>query len=131
MAISSPGRPSGRPMPGDPKRSDQRRGQFGQREAGLRGGVVLVDGPTQHVATADVAERQASRGHFAERCGHLESKAAVRPMLVVMPDVVAKDCFEVVTAENELKGTNSPIGPLSWHSSAPSSIICHACGVQA
>src|ERR1019366_6586464 len=25
-----------------------------------------------------------------------------------------------------LKGTNSPIGPLSWHSSAPSSIICHA-----
>ena len=27
---------------------------------------------------------------------------------------------------DELKGTNSPIGPLSWHSSAPSSIICHA-----
>jgi hypothetical protein len=44
-----------------------------------------VDDPTQHVATADVAERQASSGHFAERYGHLESKAAVRPMLVVMP----------------------------------------------
>jgi hypothetical protein len=28
--------------------------------------------------------------------------------------------------EFELKGTNSPIGPLSWHSSAPSSIICQA-----
>ena len=28
--------------------------------------------------------------------------------------------------EDEVKGTNSPIGPLSWHSSAPSSIICHA-----
>ena len=25
----------------------------------------------------------------------------------------------------ELKGTNSPIGPLSWRSSASSSIICH------
>src|ERR1035438_8350428 len=88
-------------MPGDRKRSDQRRGQSGQREAGLRGGVVLVDDPTQHVATADVAERQASRGHFADRCGHLESKSAVRPMLVVVPDVVAKYCFEMVTAESE------------------------------
>ncbi len=82
-------------------RADQRRGQFGRREAGLRGGLVLVDDPTQHVATADVAERRASRGHFAERCGHLESKTAVRPMLVVMPDVIAKDCFEMMTAENE------------------------------
>ncbi len=88
-------------MPGDRKRSDQGPRQSGLREAGLRGGVVLVDDPTQHVATADVAERQASRGHFAERCRHLESKAAVRPMLVVMPDVAAKDCFEMVTAENE------------------------------
>ena len=88
-------------MPGDRKRSDQGPRQSGLREAGLRGGVVLVDDPTQHVATADVAERQASRGHFAERCRHLESKAAVRPMLVVMPDVVAKDCFEMTTAENE------------------------------
>ena len=35
------------------------------------------------------------------RCRHLESKAAVRPMLVVMPDVVAKDGVEMVTAENE------------------------------
>jgi len=90
-----------RPMPADSKLSDQRRRQSDRREAGLRGSVVLVDDPTQHVATADVAERQASRGHFAERCGHLESKAAVRPTLVVMPDVVAKDCFEMVTAENE------------------------------
>jgi hypothetical protein len=63
--------------------------------------VELVDDPTQHVATADAAERRGSRGHFAERCGHLEPEAAVRPMLVVMPDVVAKDCFEMVTAENE------------------------------
>ena len=90
-----------RPMPGDRKRSDQRRRQSGRREAGLRGSVVLVDDPTQHVATADVAERRGSRGHCAERCGHFESKAAVRPMLVVMPDVVAKDGFEMVTAENE------------------------------
>ena len=45
-----------RPVPADSKLSDQRRGQFGQREAGLRGGLVLVDDPTQHVATADVAE---------------------------------------------------------------------------
>ena len=88
-------------MPGDRKRSDQRRGQFGQREAGLRGSVVFVDDPTQHVATANVAERPGSRGHCAGRCGHLESKAAVRPMLVVMLDVVAKDGFEMVTAENE------------------------------
>jgi hypothetical protein len=88
-------------MPGDRKRSGKRRRQFDRREAGLRGGVVLVDDPTQHVATADVVERRGSRGHFAERCGHLESKAAVRPMLVVMPDVVAKDCFEMMTAKNE------------------------------
>jgi hypothetical protein len=60
-----------------------------------------VDEPTEHVATANVAERPGSRGHCAGRCGHLESKAAVRPMLVVMPDVVAKDCFEMMTAENE------------------------------
>jgi hypothetical protein len=63
--------------------------------------VVLVDEPTQHVATANVAERRGSRGHCADRCRHLESKAAVRPMLVVMPDVVAKDGVEMVTAENE------------------------------
>jgi len=88
-------------MPADSKLSDQRRRQSDRREAGLRGSVVLVDEPTQHVATADVAERQASRGHFAERCWHLESKAAVRPMLVVMPDVIAKDGFEMVTADSE------------------------------
>src|ERR1039458_5162951 len=90
-----------RPMPGDRKRSDQRCRRSGRREAGLRGGAVLVDDPTQHVATANVAERRGSRGHCADRCGHLESKAAVRPMLVVMPDVVAKDGFEVVATENE------------------------------
>ena len=89
-----------RPVPGDRKRSNQGRGQSGRREAGLRGGPVLVDDPTQHVVTAD-AERRGTRGHFAERCGHLESKAAVRPMLVVMPEVVAKDGFEVVATENE------------------------------
>jgi hypothetical protein len=60
-----------------------------------------VDEPTQYVVASNVAERRGSRGHFAERCGHLESKAAVRPMLVVMPDVVAKDCFEMMTAKNE------------------------------
>ena len=99
-------------MPGDRKWSDQRRGQSGLREAGPRGGVVLVDDPNQHVATADVAERQASRGHFAERCGHLESKAAVRPMLVVMPDAIAKDCFEMVTVKNERPvETLFPYGP--------------------
>ena len=31
----------------------------------------------------------------------MESKAAVTPMLVVMPDVIAKDGFEVVATENE------------------------------
>src|ERR1035438_2371697 len=88
-------------MPGDRKRSDQGPRQSSLREVGLRGGLVLVDDPTQHVATADVAERPGSRGHCAGRCGHLESKAAVRPMLVVVPDVVAKDGFEMTTAENE------------------------------
>ena len=58
-----------RPMPGNRKRSDQGPRQSGRREAGLRGGVVLVDDPTQHVATADVAERRGSRGHCADRCG--------------------------------------------------------------
>src|ERR1035437_8455754 len=101
MAISSRGRPTETANAGVRKRSGQGPRQYGRREAGLRGGVVLVDDPTQHVATADVAERQASRGHFAERCRHLESKTAVRPMLVVMPDVIAKDCFEMMTAENE------------------------------
>ena len=88
-------------MPGNRKRSDQGPRQSGRREAGLRGGVVLVDDPTQHVATADATERRGSKGHCAERCGHLESKAAVWPMLVVMPDVVAKDGFEMTTAKNE------------------------------
>ena len=88
-------------MPGNRKRSDQGPRQSGRREAGLRGGAVLVDEPTQHVATADVAERQGTRGHFAERYGHFESKTTVRPMLVVVPDVVEKDGFEVVATENE------------------------------
>src|ERR1039458_8565320 len=103
-------------MPGDRKGSDQRRRQSGRREAGLRGGVVLVDDPTQHVATANVAERRGSKGHCAERCGHFESKAAVRPMLVVMPNVVAKDGFKVVATENEQPGealfTEGPYPPL-------------------
>ena len=88
-------------MPGNRKRSDQGPRQSGRREAGLRGGVVLVDDPTQHVATADVAERQASRGHFAERCGHLESKTTVRPVLVVVPDVLGERLFQVKTPEDE------------------------------
>jgi hypothetical protein len=101
------------------KRSDQGPRQSGRREAGLRGGVVLVDDPTEHVATADVAERRGSRGHCAERCGHFESKAAVRPMLVVMPDVVAKDGFEMTTAEKRassrgtLPGRSVPTSPRS------------------
>jgi len=98
--MSSPGRPIETANAGDRKRSDQRRGQFGRPEAGLRGGVVLVDDPTQHVATADVAERRGTRGHCTDPCRHFESKAAVRPMLVIVPDVVAKYCFEMVTAEN-------------------------------
>ena len=89
-------------MPGNRKRSDQGPRQSGLREAALRGGVVLVDEPTQHVATANVAERRGSRGHCADRCGHFEPEAAVRPMLVMVPDVVAKDGFKVVATENEL-----------------------------
>jgi hypothetical protein len=60
-----------------------------------------VDEPTEHVVASNVAERRGSKGHFAERCGHFEPKTAVRPMLVVMPNVVVKDCFEMMTAENE------------------------------
>jgi hypothetical protein len=88
-------------MPGNRKRSDQGPRQSGRREAGLRGGAVLVDDPTEHVVASNVAERRGSRDHFVDRCRHFEPKAAMRPMLVVMPDVVAKDCFEVVTAVNE------------------------------
>src|ERR1039458_6187389 len=101
VAMSSPGLPIETANAGDRKLSGQRRRQSGWREAGLRGSVVLVDDPTQHVATADVAERRGSRGHCTDRCGHLESKTTVRPMLVVMPDEVAKDGFEMVTANNE------------------------------
>jgi hypothetical protein len=60
-----------------------------------------VDEPTEYVVAINVAERQGSRGHRGDRCRHFEPEAAVRPMLVVMPDVVAKDCFEVVATENE------------------------------
>jgi len=88
-------------MPADRKLSDQRRRQSDRCEAGLRGSVVLVDDPIQHVTTADVAERPGSRGHCAGPCGHLESKTAVRPMLIVKSDVVAKDGFEMVATENE------------------------------
>src|ERR1039458_110592 len=71
------------------------------RRTGLGRGAVLVDEPTQYVMASNIAERRGSRGHCTDRCRHSKSKATVRPMLVVMPDVVAKDCFEVVTAENE------------------------------
>ena len=66
-------------MPGNWKRSDWVPRQSGRREAGLRGGLVLVDEPAQYAATADVGERRGSKGHCADRCGHLESKVAVRP----------------------------------------------------
>jgi hypothetical protein len=88
-------------MPGNRKRSDQGPRQPGRRYAGLGRGAVLVDEPTEYVVAINVAERQGSRGHRGDRCRHFEPEAAVRPMLVVMPDVVAKDCFEMVTAENE------------------------------
>jgi hypothetical protein len=88
-------------MPGDRKRTGQRCRQSGRSEAGLGRGAVLVDDPTQHVVASNVAERRGSRGHCADRCGHFESKTTVRPMLVVVPDVVEKDGFEVVATENE------------------------------
>ena len=56
----------------------------------VSGTFEQVDEPTEHVATADVAERRGSRGHCTDRCGHFESKAAVRPMLVVMPDMTRR-----------------------------------------
>jgi hypothetical protein len=76
-------------------------GQPGRRHAGLGRGAVLVDEPTEHVVASNVAERKGSRGHRGDRCWRLEPEAAVRPMLVIVPDVVAKDCFEMTTAENE------------------------------
>ena len=76
-------------------------GQPGRSHAVLGRGAVLVDEPTEHIVASNVAERWGSRDHFADRCRHSESKATVRPMLIVMPDVVAKDCFEMMTAENE------------------------------
>src|ERR1039458_1299712 len=101
IAMSSPGRRIQTANAGDRKRSGKRRRQFGRREAGLRGGLVLVDDATEHVLASNDAERRGSRGHCADRCGHIEPEAAVRPVLVIVPDVVAKDCFEVVAAENE------------------------------
>jgi len=91
-----------RPMPGHRRGSDLGRRQSGRDEAGLRRGAVLVDEPTEHVVASNVAERKGSRGHCADRCGHFEPEAAVRPMLVMVPDVVAKDGFKVVATENEL-----------------------------
>ena len=88
-------------MPGDRKRTGQRCRQSGRSEAGLGRGAVLVDEPTQYVVASNIAESRGSRGHCTDRCWHSESKATVRPMLIVMPDVVAKDCFEMMTAENE------------------------------
>jgi hypothetical protein len=76
-------------------------GQPGRRHAGLGRSAVLVDEPTEHVVASNVAERKGSRGHRGDRCWRLEPEAAVRPMLVIVPDVVAKDCFEMTTAENE------------------------------
>jgi hypothetical protein len=71
-----------------------------------------VDEPTEHVVASNVAERRGSRGHCTDRCWHFESKAAVRAMLVVMSDVVAKDCFEMMTAKNERPvETLFPYGP--------------------
>jgi len=76
-------------------------GQPGRSHAGLGRGAVLVDEPTEHIVATNVAERRGSRGHCTDRCWHFEPKATVRPVLVVMPDVVAKDCFEMMTAKNE------------------------------
>jgi hypothetical protein len=60
-----------------------------------------VDEPTEHIVASNVAERRGSRGHRGDRCGHFEPEAAVRPMLVIVPDVVAKNCFEMVATESE------------------------------
>jgi hypothetical protein len=79
----------------------QESGQPGRRHAGVGRGAVLVDEPTEHVVASNVAERRGSRGHRDDRCRHVEPDAAVRPVLVIVPDVVVKDCFEVVAAKNE------------------------------
>ena len=76
-------------------------GHPGRSHAGLGRGAVLADEPTEHVVASNVAECRESRDHFADRCRHSESKATVRPVLVIVPDVVTKDCFKVVATENE------------------------------
>ncbi len=97
----------GRPIPGNRKRSEQGPRQSGRREAGLRGGAVLVDEPTEHVVASNVAERKGSRGHRGDRCWRLEPEAAVRPVLVIVLDVVAKDCVEMTTARTSVQSRHS------------------------
>ena len=62
--------------------------------------VVLVDEASEHVVTLDVQRRERGDGR-AVRTRHAEIDSPVCALFVVVPDVPAKNSFEVTVAQNE------------------------------
>jgi hypothetical protein len=73
---------------------------MGRRDgAELHGDVVLVDHFAEDVGATNLARRGRTRGRRGRQHGRFELNAAMRAVFVVMPDVVAKDCFEMSLTE--------------------------------
>ena len=85
--------------------------------------VVLVYEPAEAIVASGLARLRAQCSVTSRPARRFEPEAAVRALLVVVLRVGREQLLEMTSPE--VKGTNSPIGPLSWHSSASLSIICH------
>jgi Cys-tRNA synthase (O-phospho-L-seryl-tRNA:Cys-tRNA synthase) len=82
---------------------DERSVRDGRRQpnaVGLRGlREVLVDESAQYVATIET-ERQGSNDRIVPGHRHAEFEASVRPMLVVVPDVLPQNPCQVTAAKD-------------------------------
>jgi hypothetical protein len=74
--------------------------------------LVLVDEVTEHVVTMDIQGRGSDGRAVRDR--HVEVDASVRALFVVVPDVAAKDSFEVTLAHHE-----QPVETFCPHRSHP------------
>ena len=76
--------------------------------------AVLVDEPTEHVVALDLGPGRSVGG--GSTGGHAEVKTAMRPLLVVVAEVLPQDGFEVAPPEHqgpvEAIDASGPHGPL-------------------
>jgi len=95
-------------------------GRVGRGNSGssCRDRVVLTDKAAQHVATADIVSSNESRAlpriGGIRRVGNRQRQAAVRPLMVVVPDVAAQDPHRMSPALHQ-----RPVKTLRTHGRHP------------